>query len=96
MEAREGIFNLRTINERYLEKHKDVYICFIDYEKAFDRVKHEKLCDALKAFNFDGKDIRIIANLYWSQVAVVRAKKGTQEKVKLKGESDKAVCYHRS
>ena len=28
--TREGIFNLRTINERYLEKGKDVYICFID------------------------------------------------------------------
>ena len=41
MGTREGIFNLRTINERYLEKHKDVYTCFIDYEKAFDRVKHE-------------------------------------------------------
>ena len=26
--------------------------------------------------NFDGKDIRIIANLYWGQVAVVRTKKG--------------------
>ena len=49
---------------RYLEKHKDVHICFIDYEKVFDRVKHEKLCDVSKAMNFDGKDIRIIANLY--------------------------------
>ena len=34
--AGEGIFNLRTINERYLEKEKDVYVCFIDYEKAFN------------------------------------------------------------
>ena len=47
MKIRERIFNLLTINERYLEKHKDVYISFIDYEKALDRVKHGKLCDAL-------------------------------------------------
>ena len=64
--TREGIFNLRTINERYLEKEKDVYICFIDYEKAFDRVNHDKLCEVLKSTGIDGKDIRIIARLYWN------------------------------
>ena len=46
--TREGIYNLRTINERYLEKQKDVYTCFIDYEKAFDRVNHDKLIEKLK------------------------------------------------
>ena len=34
--AREGIFNLRTICERAADVQKDVYICFIDYTKAFD------------------------------------------------------------
>ena len=28
--TRGGISNLRTTNERYFEKQKDVYICFID------------------------------------------------------------------
>ena len=28
--TREGIFNLRTILERYLEVQRDVYMCFID------------------------------------------------------------------
>ena len=40
--TREGIFNLRTICERATDVQKDVYICFIDYTKAFDRVKHFK------------------------------------------------------
>ena len=40
MGTREGIFNLRTICERTLEVNQDVYICFIDYKKAFDRVNH--------------------------------------------------------
>ena len=35
--TREGIFNLRTICERATDVQKDVYICFIDYTKAFDR-----------------------------------------------------------
>ena len=32
----EGIINLRSICERALEVGKEVYICFIDYTKAFD------------------------------------------------------------
>ena len=41
--TREGIFNLRIIIQRYLEVQKPVYICFIDYEKARDRVYHERI-----------------------------------------------------
>ena len=29
---------LRTLGERSLQHNTDLYICFIDYEKAFDRV----------------------------------------------------------
>ena len=56
----------------------------IDYKKAFDREKHEKLREVLTAMNFDGKDIRIIANLYWGQVAVVRTKKGNSRNITIK------------
>ena len=41
--TREGIFIMRMICERYLDVNKKVFACFIDYEKAFDRVNHEKL-----------------------------------------------------
>ena len=84
MGTREGIFNLPPINERYLEKHKYVYICFIDCEKAFDRVMHEKLCEVLTAMNFDLKDVRTNANLHWGHVAVVRTKKGISRNITIK------------
>ena len=52
---------MRTKEERYLEKQKDIYICFIDYEKAFDRVNHDVLTDCLKKnIGIDGKDLRFI------------------------------------
>ena len=43
----EGIFNLRTICERATDVQKDMYICFIDCTKAFDRVKHFKMIECL-------------------------------------------------
>ena len=51
--TREGIFNLRTIIERYLEVQKIVYICFMDYAKAFDTVYHEAIMDSLEMIGMD-------------------------------------------
>ena len=82
--TREGIYNLLTINERSLERQKDVYICFIDYEKAFVRVNNDKLIEKLKLAGLDRKYIRIIARLYWEQVAVVRTEKGNSEGIKIR------------
>ena len=46
-------------------------MCFIDYEKAFDKVRHSDLIEILQNLNLDGKDIRLITNLYWSQLVAV-------------------------
>ena len=46
--TREGIYNLRTIIERYLKWGKNISLCFIDYEKAFDRVKHVKIIECME------------------------------------------------
>jgi len=35
------IYITRTLIGKALEVQKDLYICFIDYTKAFDRVRHE-------------------------------------------------------
>ena len=72
--TREGIFNLRIICERIIELGQDVFICFIDYKKAFDKVKHSKLMECLKEIGIDETDLRTIAGLYWDQTAVVRTK----------------------
>ena len=50
---------------------KDLYLCFIDYSKAFDKVRHEKLFNILEHLDIDGKDLRVIRNL-WDQIAAVR------------------------
>ena len=48
---------------------KDVLWCFIDYEKAFDTVKHKDLLSMLNSMQFGGQDIRIIRKLYHDQTA---------------------------
>ena len=51
---------------------RKLYVCFIDYTKAFDKVRHENLLDLLQQLDMDGKDVRVIRNLYWEQSAAVR------------------------
>ena len=67
-----AIFILRMIVERTIEKQRDLYLCFIDYEKAFDRVKHTHLMEILENIGIDKNDLNIIRKLYWSQKACVR------------------------
>ena len=70
--TRNAIFALRTLMERAIEVQKDLYLCFIDYSKAFDKVRHSDLFDILLRHNCDGKDLRVIRNLYWEQEAAIR------------------------
>ncbi|GFN98469.1 retrovirus-related pol polyprotein line-1 [Plakobranchus ocellatus] len=45
---------------------------FIDYTKAFDRVRHDEIIKQLTQLKIDGKDLRIIKNMYWDQKAAMR------------------------
>ena len=62
--TRNAIFIIRMLPERSIEMQQDVYMCFIDYEKAFERVRHTDLIEILKRISLDGKDMRLITNLY--------------------------------
>ena len=41
--TRDQIANIHWITEKAREFQKTIYICFIDYSKAFDYVNHNKL-----------------------------------------------------
>ena len=41
--TRDQIFNIHWIIEKAIEFQKNIYFCFIDYTKAYDRVNHNKL-----------------------------------------------------
>lgn len=52
----------------------DIYD-LIDYSKTFDRLQHNKLKDIMKTIGIDDKDLRIIKNLYWNQMAQLKHKR---------------------
>ena len=82
--TREGIFNMRTICERYLAMNKHIYACFMDYEKAFDRMNHQRMIKNLQKIGIPGRDIKFIRNLYWTQKAFVRLENGLSDEILIK------------
>ena len=77
--TREALFSLNVLVQRCRDMNVDVYACFVDYTKAFDCVRHEKMIEILRATGVDTNDLRIISKLYWNQIADVRTEQGTSE-----------------
>lgn len=82
--AREALFTMQVLIQRCRDMKCDVFACFIDYTKAFDRCQHQKMISGLRRIGVDDKDIRIIANLYWNQRARVRVEDKLTEQVEIR------------
>jgi len=82
--TREAIFNLKMIAEKHLEKQKDLFICFIDYSKAFDSVNHKTLIETLQNIGIDENDVAIISRLYWNQITRIKTNTSLSDAVNIK------------
>ena len=69
---RDQIANIRWIFEKTREFQKNIYICFIDYTKAFDCVDHNNLWKILKEMGIPDYLTCFLRNLYAGQQATVR------------------------
>ena len=67
--TREALWAINVMLQKCRDQRKDIFACFIDYEKAFDMVKPNDLIKMLKEKQLDSKDVNIITNLYWKQKA---------------------------
>ena len=55
-----------------LQEHKQpLYLCFIDFQKAFECVQHEKLWWAMLDMGYPPHLVNLLAQLYKSQKAAV-------------------------
>ena len=77
--TRDQISNIRWIMEKTREFQKNVYLCYIDYAKAFDCVDHNKLWKILKKMGIPDHLTCLLRNLYAGQEATVRTGHGTTD-----------------
>ena len=77
--TRDQITNIHWITEKAREFQKNIYLCFINYAKAFDCVDHNKLWKALKKMGISDPLTCLLRNLYAGQEATVRTPYGTTD-----------------
>ena len=73
------IANICWITEKAREFQKNIYFCFIDYDKAFYCVDHKKLWKILKEMGISDHLPCLLKNLYAWQQATVRSGHGTTD-----------------
>jgi len=92
--TRNATFLLRMIAERAVQVHQDLFLCLIDYKKAFDRKDHSKLMELLDLINTDDRDMRIIQNLYYEQTVAVWVRNEITEWTKIETGVWQGVFFH--
>ena len=77
--TRDHIANLRWILEIAKERNNNVFLCFIDYSKAFDCVDHNTLWNVLHKMGAPPHLIHLMKNLYLDQEAKIKTEDGDTE-----------------
>ena len=77
--TRDQIVNICWVIKKATEFQKNIYLCFIDYAKAFDCVDHNKLCKILKEMGIPDHLTCLLRNLYADQKATVKNRHGTMD-----------------
>ena len=77
--TRNQIANIRWIIKNAREVQKNIYLCFIDYAKAFHYVDHNKLWKILKEMGIPNNLTCLLRNLCTGQEATVRTVHGTTD-----------------
>ena len=77
--TRDQIANICWIIEKAREFQKNIYLCFIDYAKAFDCVYHSRLWRIFKEMGIPDHVTSLLRNLHAGQEATVRTGHGTTD-----------------
>ena len=74
----DAITAFKTIASIKIEQGKALFVAFVDFKKAFDRVYHQKLMEILEREKIGDKSLRVIKNLYATQTAQMRMEPTTK------------------
>ena len=79
------IFALSALIDHYVNKNqKKLFLCFVDFRKAFNKVDHCLLWTKLLNYGIDGKFMRLIRSMYNKMKSCVRYKFGVTKFFKLR------------
>ena len=75
----DAIFIVRQLQEKFLDKKKELWMAFVDLEKAFDRVPREVVWWALRKLGVEEWLVRVIMTMYEGVTTAVKLNDGESE-----------------
>ena len=73
----DNVFSLSAMIQKYLSRKGGRFYClYVDFQKAFDKIQHQKLFISLLQKGIHGKYLRILKAMYSSLSATVRTSSG--------------------
>jgi len=70
--TRDQLINLKIIMQKMNEHQQPLYMCFVDFTKAFDCISHEQLWITMTEMGFPAHIINLLNKLYCKQQAKVK------------------------
>jgi len=80
----DAIFIVKQVQEKYLAKGKELWIAFVDLEKAFDRVPRDVVWWALRKVGVAEWLVNVIKSMYVNTTTAVKTKDGLSEEFGVK------------
>ena len=80
----DAIFVVRQVQEKYLAKKKELWMAFVDLEKAFDRVPREVVWWALRQLGVEEWLVTVVKAMYADATTAARVKGDVSEEFGVK------------
>jgi hypothetical protein len=80
----DAIFVVRQLQEKYLDKKKDLWMAFVDLEKAFDRVPRQVVWWALRQVGIEESLVKVIQSMYEGAETAVKLRDGESKGFEVK------------
>ena len=79
-----AVFIIQQLQEKHIEMHKDLFLTFVDLEKAYDRVSIDLVYWCLRRGGVPEKLVRLVETTYHGASTVVRTTHGRTEEFAVK------------
>ena len=89
-----ALFILKRKQEEFQEREQKQYMCFVDLEKAFDRVPRKVMEWALRKKRLAEVLVQAVVSLYEGSRTKVRVGPRTSENLGYELVCIKGLCYH--
>jgi hypothetical protein len=80
----DATFIERQLLEKYIAAKKDLWLAFVDLEKAFDRVPRDILWWSLRELGVEESIVRVVKSMYVGSTTAVKLRNGVSERFEVK------------